>query len=170
MLFNYLFNEIADDRVRNWLFMADPVPMALIILAYLTIVLKIGPCFMLTRKPYNLKSLLACYNLGMVLSCVVILFRYYHHGVRLSTLVSCVEIDYSEGENAMGVLNIMWWTHIVKLVELVETVFFVLRKKESQVTFLHVYHHTSTLFLSWVGVKYVGGEDSVIFVFLINVN
>lgn len=158
MLYNYLFNEIADDRVRNWLFMTDPVPMVLIILVYLTLVLKIGPCFMLTRRAYTLKPLLAVYNLGMVLTCLVILFEYYRGGVRFSTLVSCIDIDYSDHPDAMRILNVTWWTHIVKLVELVETIFFVLRKKQSQITFLHVYHHVSTLFLSWIGAKYVGGE------------
>ena len=76
----------------------------------------------------------------------------------MNSLMACLDIDYTTDDpDAMRILNVMWWTHIVKLVELVETVFFVLRKKQSQISFLHVYHHTSTLFLSWVGVKYVGG-------------
>lgn len=166
-LYNYLFREIADDRVRDWLFMADPVPMALMIVAYLTMVFKIGPCFMLTRRAYNLKPLLAFYNLGMVLACLAILIGYYLNGVRLDSLMACLEIDYSYEKPAMNILNIMWWTHIVKIVELVETMFFLLRKKDSQVTFLHVYHHTSTLFLSWIGVKYVGG-GMVTFSYVLN--
>lgn len=159
MWFNYLFNEIADDRVKDWLFMADPFPMILIILFYLSLVFLVGPSFMLRRRAFNLKPLLACYNLGMMLTSVVILFGYFNSGISLSTFVSCIDIDYSEDKNAMRILTIMWWVHIVKLVELVETIFFMLRKKDSQITFLHVYHHVSTLFLSWVGVKYVGGEE-----------
>lgn len=147
--------------------MADPVPMALIIAAYLFVVFKLGPCFMVTRRPYNLKPLLAVYNLGMVLACLAILIVYYRSGVRLASLMDCQEIDYSHDPNAMSVLDIMWWTHVIKLVELVETVFFLLRKKDSQITFLHVYHHTSTLFLSWVGVKYVGG-GMVSFSYILN--
>nr|CAD7414595.1 unnamed protein product [Timema cristinae] len=34
-------------------------------------------------------------------------------------------------------------------------VFFVLRKKQSQVTFLHVYHHTITATSSWAYLKYI---------------
>lgn len=157
-MYDYLFSKIADDRVRDWLFMADPVPMFLIILAYLAVVLKLGPWFMLTRRAYNLKPLLAVYNLGMVVACVTILVLYHKSGVRVATLWQCKEIDYSYEPNAMRILHIMYATHIIKIVELVETCFFLLRKKDSQITFLHVYHHTSTLFLSWVGVKYVGGE------------
>ena len=35
--------------------------------------------------------------------------------------------------------------------------FFILRKKNDQVTFLHVYHHASMFFLWWIGVKWVAG-------------
>lgn len=34
---------------------------------------------------------------------------------------------------------------------------FVLRKKDRQISFLHVYHHVSTFLLCWVGCKFMGG-------------
>lgn len=40
-------------------------------------------------------------------------------------------------------------------------VFFVLRKKQNQVSFLHVYHHTGMVLLTWHGVKYLPGGHSV---------
>ncbi len=36
--------------------------------------------------------------------------------------------------------------------------FFVLRKKTSQVTLLHLFHHASMFPLWWIGVKYVAGQ------------
>lgn len=51
----------------------------------------------------------------------------------------------------------MYLTFLLKIVELSETVFFVLRRKHGQISKLHVYHHASTALLSWVMVKYVGG-------------
>jgi len=39
-------------------------------------------------------------------------------------------------------------------------VFFVLRKKQNQVTFLHVYHHTITALFSWGYLKYLPGKHS----------
>lgn len=35
--------------------------------------------------------------------------------------------------------------------------FFILRKKNSQLTFLHIYHHATMIFNWWAGVKYVAG-------------
>lgn len=36
-------------------------------------------------------------------------------------------------------------------------VFFILRKKNNQLTFLHTYHHATMIFNTWAGVKYVPG-------------
>jgi energy-converting hydrogenase Eha subunit C len=46
---------------------------------------------------------------------------------------------------------------LIKRIELVETLFYALRKKSNQVSFLHVYHHISTLWLAWASCKYVSG-------------
>lgn len=41
-------------------------------------------------------------------------------------------------------------------------VFFVLRKKYNQISFLHVYHHTNMAMLSWVYVKIIPGRSIVL--------
>lgn len=40
-------------------------------------------------------------------------------------------------------------------------VFFVLRKKHNQITFLHVYHHIGMVAGMWLGIRYVGGGSSI---------
>ena len=52
------------------------------------------------------------------------------------------------------------WYYASKLLEMLDTVFFVIRKKNSQLTFLHVYHHSTMFCLWWIGVKYVAGGSS----------
>ena len=52
----------------------------------------------------------------------------------------------------------VWLYYMAKIVELLDTVFFVLRKKQSQVSFLHVYHHTLMPFCAFIGVKYFAGK------------
>ena len=43
---------------------------------------------------------------------------------------------------------------ISRFLDLADTTFFVLRKKNTQLTFLHVYHHTIVPFLCWMSLKY----------------
>lgn len=42
----------------------------------------------------------------------------------------------------------------VRILEFAETIFFVLRKKQRQVSFLHVYHHLTVPLLLWVGSNF----------------
>ena len=40
---------------------------------------------------------------------------------------------------------------------MLDTVFFVLRKKNNQISFLHVYHHATMFPIRWMGIKWVAG-------------
>lgn len=51
----------------------------------------------------------------------------------------------------------MYIYFLAKISELLDTVFFVLRKKDSQITFLHLYHHTVMPMISWGATKYYPG-------------
>lgn len=51
----------------------------------------------------------------------------------------------------------MWLYFLLKLLDLLETIFFVLRKKQNQVTFLHVYHHVGMVMGTWGATKYLPG-------------
>ena len=57
-------------------------------------------------------------------------------------------------------VSISRWYYASKALEMFDTVFFILRKKEKQLTFLHVYHHSTMFGLWWIGVKYVAGGSS----------
>lgn len=51
--------------------------------------------------------------------------------------------------------NAVYSYFICKLIELLDTVFFVLRKKNRQVSSLHVYHHTLMPICSWIGCRFL---------------
>lgn len=46
--------------------------------------------------------------------------------------------------------------------DLVETFVMVLRKKQNQVSFLHVYHHITVVLIAWATVKYYPGGMAII--------
>lgn len=58
------------------------------------------------------------------------------------------------------IANAVWWYYFSKLLEFCDTFFFILRKKDQQLTFLHVYHHSTMFSLWWIGIKWVPSGSS----------
>lgn len=56
-----------------------------------------------------------------------------------------------------------WWYYFSKFTEFFDTFFFVLRKKTSQVSTLHVIHHGVMPMSVWFGVKFTPGGHSTFF-------
>lgn len=62
---------------------------------------------------------------------------------------SCQNVDTSDRPEAMGMARLTWLFFVSKLVELLDTVFFVLRKKNRQITPLHLIHHAGMPLCMW---------------------
>ena len=52
---------------------------------------------------------------------------------------------------------------MLKAVDLIETGVFVLRKKKNQISFLHIYHHITTLIVGLIYTRYVAGGMAVFY-------
>ena len=137
--------------------------MTLLFLPFIPFVFSHSPfrilcSYMEKRKAYNLKWLLAVYNLVQVAVCCHLIFGLLSNEFNIIKFWKCQSVDYNGSQKATTLLTFAYQTFLLKLVELVETVFFVLRKKQNQVSRLHVYHHCSTATLAWILVKYTAGE------------
>ncbi|CAG9829107.1 unnamed protein product [Diabrotica balteata] len=156
-LYNYFYN-LADPRVKNWFMMENPFPTLGIIGVYLLLVLQILPNFMKNRKPMELTKIIRFYNIFQVVACVAIMYRILTSGwIQGEYSIGCSPIDYSNKPNPVKLLGAFYWIYVLKGIELIETIFFALRKKNNQITGLHIYHHGSTFFLAWLGCKFIGG-------------
>lgn len=153
--------------VDEWLFMKSPLPILTILAFYLYFVLKLGPKLMENRKPFEMQWLLVLYNGYQVVFsawlCAQVFqvnncFQYiFNFGCRPPS---------SDDQFASALWRGAWWYFFSKIVDLLDTVFFVLRKKQNQVSFLHVYHHSITCFFSWGYLKYLPGEQGILLGFL----
>ncbi|GBP76082.1 Elongation of very long chain fatty acids protein AAEL008004 [Eumeta japonica] len=62
--------------------------------------------------------------------------------------------------------NTCWWYYFSKFTEFMDTLFFVLRKKNEHVSTLHVIHHGIMPFSVWMGMKFAPGGHSTFFALL----
>lgn len=140
----------------SWPLAGSPAPMLLIFTIYLVFVLKIGPNFMNDRKPVNLTKFTRIYVV-QVITCSYFLTRSHQKGFSFKTTWRCLEKE-NDVEKIIEYKSVLWCFLMLGLVELTETVIFVPRKKQTQVSLLHVYHHITTASLVWVFMKYNRSE------------
>ncbi|RXN25857.1 elongation of very long chain fatty acids 1-like protein [Labeo rohita] len=122
--YDYLLKR-TDARVRDYPLMQSPIQMTVILVGYVVCVLYVGPRFMANRKPFRLNTAMIVYNFSMVAFNAYIVYE---------------------------MVRAAWMFYFSKYIELLDTVFFVLRKKHSQVTFLHIFHHSVLPWTWWWGI------------------
>lgn len=145
-----------DPRVESWFLMKRWTPIILIIISYFLIVMS-GPKLMQTHPPYKLRGVLKIYNAVQVLISAYMFKEFLISAVQSSYSLRCQPVDYGNSAEAMRMAAACWWFFFSKIIDTFDTVFFILRKKNSQVTFLHVYHHGSMILNWWLGAKYTPG-------------
>ncbi|CAH0728003.1 unnamed protein product, partial [Brenthis ino] len=130
--------------VETWTFNETTVGVLLVILSYLAVVLWILPRFMKYREPYQLTKTLLFYNAFQVAFSAYAVFLYTKYMYKYGIIIT----RCPKGAEFHEVISEIWPYFIAKHVDLLDTVFIVLRKKDRQVTFLHVFHHA--LMITWV--------------------
>ncbi|KAM5247927.1 very long chain fatty acid elongase 1 isoform 2-T2 [Ctenodactylus gundi] len=122
--------KLADPRLQGYPLMGSPLLMTSILLTYVYFVLSLGPRIMANRKPFQLRGFMIVYNFSLVALSLYIVYE---------------------------MVRVAWIFLFSKFIELMDTVIFVLRKKEGQITFLHVFHHSVLPWSWWWGVKIAPG-------------
>jgi len=144
--------------VDSWSMMSSPYPILALLAIYLTFVLKIGPNLMATREAFKMINATRVYNLYQIIGCIYFLISApragfsYKYGWQCEKVLepneSCKMVQFNENH---------WFFILFRASEFFETIVFVLRKKQGQVSFLHVYHHVAVVLLLWLFLKYNAG-------------
>lgn len=158
----YFFVVNQDPRTKDWFLSGSILPLFTILVTYLYFCLYAGPRFMKDRKPFELRNTLIVYNAANVLLSVYLVYEALEAGWRKYYSFTCEPVDYSNNPLAVRMAGAVWFYYMCKLIELMDTVFFVLRKKQNQVSFLHMYHHTMMPFAAFIGTKYFAGGQSTL--------
>ncbi|XP_032521251.2 elongation of very long chain fatty acids protein 4-like [Danaus plexippus] len=161
-LYYYLNDDIADQRVQNWPLMRTPWPGVALLAIYLLTVLKWIPKYMEKRPAFDLRRILFVYNFIQVLLCIYVTYQSLKLGWLNNYSLFCQPLENTPEADEYA-WKVCYVYFCIKLTDLFDTLFFVLRKKQNQVSFLHVYHHWGMVAVSWSMVKWLpGGHTSLL--------
>lgn len=153
-----------DPKTRDW-FLVDGSPEGIILITVVYVLtVKLGQRLMRNREPFSLQGFLIMYNL------VLVALSFY---LFVELVISVYESDYTiqcsaynehtlDNPKNIRVARVMWVYFMSKPIELLDTYLMVVRKKNNQVTFLHVFHHSSMMYICWVTLMFVPGGDNYV--------
>ncbi|XP_069697700.1 very long chain fatty acid elongase 7-like isoform X2 [Periplaneta americana] len=129
---------------------------------YLFVVKVAGPRFMKDRPAYNIDGIIAVYNIAQVTICSYLFITGVTFGWGTKLRFYCEPVDTSSKPLAIEMARWSWMVYMTKILDLLDTVFFILRKKNSQISFLHVFHHSLTLLIVGILARLTPGGHAVL--------
>lgn len=140
---------------ENWVFKHSMLPLILVTFSYLYFVLKCGPRYMENRPPYKLTTFIKYYNIAQIVLNSWIVYSLVNAGWTIDNVIfTRTQSSSALKINVLSCIYVGWTTLALKIFDFVETGVFVLRKKQNQISFLHLYHHITTVWLSWIYAKF----------------
>lgn len=134
---------------------------------------------MAERKPRELKGIMNAYNAIQVFANLYVFLmvrsffcfeRKYSHGNFIHQQACYYPIQqenfrllcipsprYDFSYIGTRILYISYFFYLLKVADLLDTIFFILRKKNNQVTFLHIYHHAGMVTIGYIYCKLHSG-------------
>ncbi|CAF0937460.1 unnamed protein product [Rotaria sordida] len=151
----------ADPRTKDWfLLWTDPIPALTLAFIYLIIV-TLGPRYMRHREAFHIPSwVLFTYNMSLVVLSVYMVEEIIVGMYRRNYNLLCQPLIVSKDKNEMKITNALWLYYFSKAIEFIDTIFMVVRKRFTQITFLHVFHHSTMLLIWWVVMTWIPGGQA----------
>eukprot|EP00057_Strongylocentrotus_purpuratus_P015377 XP_011669851.1 PREDICTED: elongation of very long chain fatty acids protein 5 [Strongylocentrotus purpuratus] len=118
------------------------------------ILIGLSPLYQRMTKPYSLRQIMVVYNYtcSFISGCTLLGF--------IAGMVTLGSIFLKEDNDLLKNSFFLYWC--TKNLELLDTLFMILRHKRRQISFLHVYHHASMVLLTdfafhyspWAGIAF----------------
>ncbi|XP_064482617.1 very long chain fatty acid elongase AAEL008004-like [Ornithodoros turicata] len=160
---------LRDPRTTDWKLSGNFAFLSALLVGYVYVVKVAGPRFMKGRQPFHgLKPVILAYNASMVVLNIFFVYqlsRRSYLGGGYSWF--CQGLDYSTQQHHLEIIHLIWWFTWLRVADFLDTVFFVLRKKDSHVSFLHVVHHVLVVFNCWFGITY-GSDGHILLAVIMN--
>jgi len=121
------------------------------VILYNIFIQKIGPAWMKNRQPFDLKWIIVVHNALLVLVNAYVVYIALPH---VPLVFECTKIEYLNQTELEMLLKVFYFYYISKYVDLMDTVFFLLRKKWRNISGLHLFHHSLMVPASYFFLKY----------------
>ena len=87
------------------------------------------------------------YNISQVMLCSYMCIEAFMVAYRNDYNLVCNKVDFANP----AMTKLLWLFYVSKVLDFVDTFFIVIGKKWKQLSFLHVYHHTTIFLVYWPG-------------------
>ncbi|XP_075260934.1 very long chain fatty acid elongase AAEL008004-like [Convolutriloba macropyga] len=149
--------ENRSELSKDFFLLGDVRTIGLCVCAYLYMCLY-GPRLMQSRKEMQVKPVMQAYNIFMIVSNAYILEEI------VATIEGCNWLcepgDFRVTPRNTRHARALWLYYLTKIIEFLDTAFFIVRKKFTHVSFLHCYHHASMSVLMWIIVTFMPTGDA----------
>jgi len=132
----------------------NPFSVVLIVLGYLLSILILKK-IMQNRQKFELKTFTMIHNAVLILLSLYM----FVETIRQALLNNFSILGNHLQEGTFELSRVLWIFYFSKVIEFVDTWIMILKKNERQITFLHVYHHTSIFIIWWGVIYYAPGGD-----------
>jgi len=144
---------VPDGRTSGW-FLMDPVQMISVAVGYLILIV-VGRIVMKNQKGMDLWGFRIFHN-----ALLTVLSLYMTIEMLRQAALTSFYGPIIRDERGLGMARILYVYYISKIVEFNDTFIMILRKKFEQISFLHIYHHTTVLVMWWFNVYYYPGGEA----------
>lgn len=118
--------------------------------------------WMSRREPFKLLQFMRLYNLTCVLLAGAVCYGIIEHIIKYRSIAFVGNTKYLDARTEAGAhFNFfMWLYYIQKFWEFLDSFIFILRHKWNQLSFLHVYHHSSICIITFMYITMSGSGDN----------